>query len=246
MQALGINAGNLFVNLVCFAIAYLLIVKLVVAPIQKMLDKRKAVIEKGLEDAKVAAAARSDSEAERDQILNDAKAQAEAILADARKEADALRADYRQGLEDEVEQERTAMKQAIEKEREQMLSDMRGQIVELTMGCAQKMVGDTLGDEAKQRELADGIISGLKSGKEADLSGLPAKIYDLNITTAVPLTDGEKASLMECWSGKLSPDAVVKYSVDPSVIGGMVINAGNNVIDLSVAERIASLKKAVR
>ena len=247
MQALGINAGNLLVNIICFAIAYLVIAKLVVKPIQNMVDKRKAVIEKGLEDAKAAASARETSEADCQKLLDEARAEADQILANARVEADKLRADFKTGLEDEIEAERAEMVTAMEHEKAQMLADMKDQIIDLTIGCAQKMVGESLiGNDANQRKVTGELLNGMKAGNSLDLNELPDGIRSLTITTAVPLEESEKETLLKLWKSKLADDAKITYKNDLSLLGGMILLAGDKVIDLSVSGRTSALKKAVQ
>ena len=51
-SALGINAGNLFVSTICLIIAYLIIARFIVGPVQKVASERQAVIDSGMENAR--------------------------------------------------------------------------------------------------------------------------------------------------------------------------------------------------
>ncbi|NIR66620.1 MAG: hypothetical protein GWN61_20130 [candidate division Zixibacteria bacterium] len=59
MEALGINLGYLLVQIFNFAIVLLVLKAWVFEPIINMLERRRETIEKGIEDARVAAEARA-------------------------------------------------------------------------------------------------------------------------------------------------------------------------------------------
>ena len=70
------------------------------------------------------------------------------------------------------------------------------------------------------------------------------KIGEADVTTAVELTTGQKnavkARLLET-SGYREME--LHYTVDSSIIGGMIIRIGDRVVDSSIRTKLNSLKK---
>ncbi len=66
---------------------------------------------------------------------------------------------------------------------------------------------------------------------------------EVEVVSAVPLTDEEqralKAQLQE--HGRLE----IHYRVDPQILGGLIIRVGDELIDNSVASRLAAMRQAL-
>ncbi|MGB7341679.1 MAG: hypothetical protein WBC91_22470, partial [Phototrophicaceae bacterium] len=75
LEALGINTGFLFGQIVNISVLFLLLGTLLWKPALNMMNTRSAKIQKGLEDAAAAARARQNAEAEADKILAEARAE---------------------------------------------------------------------------------------------------------------------------------------------------------------------------
>ena len=65
------------------------------------------------------------------------------------------------------------------------------------------------------------------------------------VRSAVPLTDDQKARLAEALGKATGKRVEVKVIVDPSVIGGLVAQVGDTVIDGSVRTRLAQLRASI-
>ena len=83
MDKLGVNLGFLIFQILNFAIVAILLYAWAYKPIVKMLEERKNKIAQGHEDARVAAEARENAEAEANKILSEAQAEANKIVQDA-------------------------------------------------------------------------------------------------------------------------------------------------------------------
>jgi F-type H+-transporting ATPase subunit b len=83
LAQLGINPGFLLIQIVNLIIAYVVIAKWIVGPIMGLLEKRRQTIAQGLEDARVAADARSNAEKEAAKVLADAQAEAGKVVREA-------------------------------------------------------------------------------------------------------------------------------------------------------------------
>ena len=246
MEALGINAGNLFVNIICFAIAYLIIAKLIVKPIKKMTDNRKEVIDKGIADAKIAADLRENALQESEKILNAAREESARMLKEATDQIAQMKEDYRKSVDAEVSKELRDSREYLNKERELMLSNLRGQIIDLSISGAKKILGEELSmDEAKQHKLLNDLFTGIKNGSIPGIDRLPNNLTKMEVTTAVPLTDEERAIVEAQLSGKLAEGVVINYVVDPKILGGIIIHSGDYLIDGSVLGKAQDLKEAL-
>ncbi len=246
MEALGINAGNLFVNIICFAIAYLIIAKLIVKPIKKMTDNRKEVIDKGIADAKIAADLRENALQESEKILNAAREESAKMLKEATDQIAQMKEDYRKTVDAEVSKELRDSREYLNKERELMLSNLRGQIIDLSISGAKKILGEELSmDEAKQHKLLNDLFTGIKNGSIPGIDRLPNNLTKMEVTTAVPLTDEERAIVEAQLSGKLAEGVVINYVVDPKILGGIIIHSGDYLIDGSVLGKAQDLKEAL-
>jgi F-type H+-transporting ATPase subunit delta len=65
------------------------------------------------------------------------------------------------------------------------------------------------------------------------------------ITTAVPLTEGEKTLISRRLSEKVGRKVLLDTRVDPSVIGGLVIRIGDTLVDGSIRQNLDTLQKAL-
>ncbi len=62
-------------------------------------------------------------------------------------------------------------------------------------------------------------------------------------TTAIPLSGADAANLVASLSNKLGREVRLHTSVDPAIIGGLVLQTGDRVIDASVATRLQQLRR---
>ena len=67
----------------------------------------------------------------------------------------------------------------------------------------------------------------------------------VDVTSAFALTDKQQASIAESMSKRLGTEVSVSVTVDKSLIGGVVIRAGDTVIDASLRGRLAQLGQSL-
>lgn len=82
-----------------------------------------------------------------------------------------------------------------------------------------------------------------------ELSGLAAQQRDrtvAHVRSAVPLTAEQTERLSASLVGIYGKPVAVHVEIDPSVVGGLVVRVGDEVIDGSAAGRLASLRKALK
>lgn len=241
MEALGINLGYLLVQIFNFAILFLVLTAWVYRPIVKMIDNRRASIEKGLEDARIAAEARANAEKEANKVLAEAQAKASEVVREATERADSAGRDIKAMAEAEAAQAKEAALAEVAVERDRILSDVRGQIAALAMAATQKLVGEAM-DDKRQHALLDEFFSGVKAGKVVVLEGKSLTGASAVITSALPLTDKEQDTVKKDVLTKIGEHASVTFRVDPNILGGLVIRVGDKVLDNSVAGQLEELR----
>jgi F-type H+-transporting ATPase subunit delta len=62
-------------------------------------------------------------------------------------------------------------------------------------------------------------------------------------TAAVELTQPEKEGLARNLAARLAREVVLQTTVDPAILGGLVVRIGDRVIDASVATRLRQLRQ---
>jgi F-type H+-transporting ATPase subunit b len=244
LEALGINLPFLLVQIVNLLIVYTVVAKWVVGPIGGMLEKRRESIAQGLEDARVAAEARSNAEKEAQKIIAEAQAEASKVVREANERAQGVAKEVKTEAEAETAKMREAALVESEAARERILGDLRGQVAALSISATQKLVGEAL-DEKRQRVLLDEFFSGVKSGKVVVLSDAGFKGDSAEVTSALPLTTNEQAAIKNDVLAKVGAQAV-SFRVDPSILGGLVIKVGDKVMDGSVAGKLEGLSQSLK
>jgi F-type H+-transporting ATPase subunit delta len=64
----------------------------------------------------------------------------------------------------------------------------------------------------------------------------------VRVSTAVELTDAQKADLTATLAGMLKQTPVLDVRVAPDLLGGMVVQIGDRVIDTSVRTRLETIR----
>jgi F-type H+-transporting ATPase subunit delta len=96
-----------------------------------------------------------------------------------------------------------------------------------------------LADNHRLRELPE--IAALFEQMKRDAE----HVLKVRVRSAVPLDDAEATRLVEALKRRFHSDIQIEHSVDPSVLGGAVIDAGEIVIDGSLKSRLAKLETAL-
>ena len=240
MEALGINAGYLLVQVFSFILVLIVLKAWVYNPLINMLENRRSSISQGLEDARIAAEARSNAEAEAEKIIAKAQTEASEVVREATTRAEESTRDIKLAADKEAAEIRKSALADIEKERDTILSDVRGQIAALSMAATQKLIGEAL-DSKRQRALIDEFFSGVKSGKVTVVEA--AKGESAVVTSALPLTAKEQTAIKKDVVGSKGE---IDFKVDPSILGGLVVRVGDKVMDGSVAGQLEAMRQSLQ
>ncbi len=245
MEQLGLNLGYLLVQIICFFIIFVVVRAWIIKPLRTMLEKRRATIAQGVEDARIAAEARANAEKDAAKIIAEAQAKAAQTIREATERAEAASKDVKAGAEAEAAKARDAALAEVEEERNRILGDLRGQVAALAIAAAQKLVGETL-DEKRQHALINEFFSGVKSGKIVVLEGISVAGAAAEVTSALPLSAGEQETVKKDVLARVGKQASVTFRVDPSILGGLVVRVGDKVLDGSVAAQLEGLRQSLK
>lgn len=245
MEKLGLNLGFLLVQILSFGIIFVVLRAWVYKPIMGVLEKRRMTIAQGLEDARVAAEARANAERESNKILAEAQTKAAEIVREATERAEAAAREVRAAADAEMVKAREQALAEIEQERNRVLSEVRGQVAALAIAAAQKLIGVTL-DEKRQHDLLAEFFSGVRSGKVMVLEGgIGFSGKAAEVTSALPLTAEEQDAVKNDILTRLGQAASVTFRVDPSILGGLVIKVGDQIIDGSISGQLQGMRQVL-
>ncbi len=96
-----------------------------------------------------------------------------------------------------------------------------------------------LADNRRLRELPE--IAALFEQMKRDAE----RVVKVRVRSALPIDDAEAARLTEALKRRFGSEIEMVRTVDPSVLGGAVIDAGEVVIDGSLRSRLARLESAL-
>jgi len=244
LEKLGLNLGFLLIQIIAFLITLVVLRAWVFKPLQGSLQKRRETIEKGLEDARIAAEARENAEKDAAEILADAHASAAQVIREVKEKAELTARDVKAGVEVDIAKSRKDALVEIEHERERVLGEIRNNVASLAIAAAQKLVGEAL-DEKRQHELVAEFFSGIKDGRISILEGSELAGDNAEVMSALPLTDAEQKTIKGEMLTRLGEKTEVAFNVDPNILGGLVVRVGDKVVDGSVAGQIQNLRNSL-
>lgn len=234
MEALGINPGYLIMQILGIAVLLMLLKGLAFGPILRVLDERKQRIAKGLEDARQAAIARDNADAEAKKILDAARSEAAKIRSDAAIQAEETAKGIIRKAEADAKVVVEVAQEDAKAERDHILADLRGQVAGIAMAAANKLVGESL-DEKRQRAIIADFFAKVPASV-ASLSGDKAEVI-----SALPLTPEEQTKVTSALKA-----SSVTYKVDPNILGGLIVRVGDQVVDDSVAGQLSALHDSLK
>jgi F-type H+-transporting ATPase subunit b len=154
------HQDELIAGLIAFVIVFFFVWKWAVPSLNKMLEARQAAIRADYEAAEAAKVEAQGLLDDYQDQLSGAKDEAAGIVDEARVAGDQVKADIVARAETEAEQIKERAQGEIAGERERVSGELRRQVADLSIGVAEKVVGDSLDDD-RQRQLVDRYIDDL-------------------------------------------------------------------------------------
>jgi F-type H+-transporting ATPase subunit b len=153
-----VNLFWVIVSALNFIFFFVLIWTFAFKPVSKMLDDRRERIEQGLKDAEQARRDRENAEAERVSTLAEARKEANDILTRAQRLAQETRDADIAATREELDRMRERATSEIEAEKQRAIGELRGEVADLALAAASRVVGESMTDE-RQRKLVREFLS---------------------------------------------------------------------------------------
>ncbi len=67
-----------------------------------------------------------------------------------------------------------------------------------------------------------------------------------DVVSATPLSDAQQSALAQALSGAAGKTVHMKTSVDPELIGGIVVKLGSKMIDASLRSKLSRLRQSMK
>jgi F-type H+-transporting ATPase subunit b len=155
LDAFGVNWTALLFQVINFLLLLYLLNRFLFKRVFALLDERREKISKGLEDAEAAARDRELARAEREAALDEARKEAGAMIARATKIAEDSRAEIVAAAKAEAEAAAAKARDEIVAEKDRAMAEIRGQVADLALDAAAKLVRSDMNATTQRRLVED-------------------------------------------------------------------------------------------
>ena len=159
-----INWTLFWATLVLFGIFAFVMSKLAWKPLLAMIEEREKGVRDSVEGAQRASAEAQALLAQHQELLREGGRQREEIIKRAISDAEQLKADLSAQARSEADQILSKAKEQIEREKRQAIQELRGQVADLAIEAASRIVTSSLTPEA-QRKLVNEFIEKLPAAR---------------------------------------------------------------------------------
>lgn len=165
--AFQINLFWIIVSATTFVFFFFLIRELALGGLQKTLEDRRLKIEQGLMDAEQARRDRESAEQERLAALQEARREANEIINRAQKVASETREQDIAATREELERMRQRAAAEIDAEKQRAIAELRGEVTDLALAAAGRVVGDSMTGERQRKLVADFLAESGSAGSNS-------------------------------------------------------------------------------
>jgi F-type H+-transporting ATPase subunit b len=158
-----INLFWIIVAATTFVLFFFLVREFALAGLQKTLEERRERIEQGLKDAEQARLDRESGEQERLAAIQEARREANEIINRAQKVASETREQDIAATREELDRMRQRAAAEIDAEKQRAIAELRGEVTDLALAAAGRVVGDSMTGD-RQRKLVADFLAESRSG----------------------------------------------------------------------------------
>lgn len=242
--SLGIDWVSLLWQMVAFIGLIFLLNLLLYRPIRRTLDERSRRIQENMEEAERIKQQAVQANEQFSARLDEAKAQAQRIAEEAREQARQEREQILEQARSEAQQFLQDARVQLELERRDAARETRRQVAGLAVLAAGRLIGESL-DTEKHRRLVEQHVAALEEPLEElrqAVAGLAAeKVGTAQVRSAVPLAEETQAAIRTRLTQALGREVPIVFGIDPRLLGGFLLQVGDQVVDLSVARKLSDL-----
>jgi len=151
------DPGLFIWTILTFVVLLVLLGKFAWKPLLAALDRRHEMIKDSLDDARKAQQELERLQQESKQIISGARVEAQSILAKTRSEAEKLKGEMRQKAKEEADSIVRNAEKRIQVETEKAILEIRGEVVELSLLVASKLMEKNLSKEDNQSLIEESL-----------------------------------------------------------------------------------------
>jgi F-type H+-transporting ATPase subunit b len=168
------HLSELIVGLVAFALLFFFLSRTVFPMFERTYAERTAAIEGGMKRAEEAQAEAQQALEDYRRQLADARGEASRIREEARAQGAAILAEMRENAQAESERITARAHAQIAAEREQVVRSLRAEVGTLATQLAERVVGESLADDARSQRVVERFLADLESSDSAGNGAGPA------------------------------------------------------------------------
>ena len=158
MELFTPEGGRVFWMFVAFILLFLVLAKWGWPVIIKMMDKRAATIDQGVEDARKAREQLDNAREEAKKYVREAQAQQSDMLREAAKMKTEIIEEARREAQEAAKHEMDQARQAIDQARKEAELQFRNEVGRFSIDIAEKMVREKMKDDKAQSKLVDKLL----------------------------------------------------------------------------------------
>jgi F-type H+-transporting ATPase subunit b len=159
-----INLFWIIVSAANFIVFFLIVRMLAFKGLTKTLEDRRSRIEQGLKDAEQARNDRESAEQERLAALQEARREANEIINRAQKVAAETREADIAATREELGRLKERASAEIDAEKQRAIAELRGEVTDLALAAAGRVVGDSMTSDRQRRLVADFLAESATGG----------------------------------------------------------------------------------
>ena len=150
--------GLFFWQTIVFLVLIFLMAKFAWKPILGAVREREASINDALQSAENAKKEMQNLQADNEKLLQEARSERDAMIKEAREIKERMIAEARTDAQNEGEKMIAQAKATIENEKNAALADIKGQVANLSVQIAEKLLREELSTEEKQHRLVEKML----------------------------------------------------------------------------------------
>ncbi len=156
------SIGLFFWQTIIFVILIFLLKKFAWSPILKAVNDREQGIKDALDSAEAAKKEMQSLQADNEKIMKEARAERDSLLKEARDLKNSMISQAKDEAKSEAQKIIESANEAILNEKNAAVSDIKKQVVSLSIEIAEKLLKEKLSDDNKQMKIVEDLIKDVK------------------------------------------------------------------------------------